>query len=232
MISAIKILIVEDEVLIGETISLYLKERGYMTTDLVISYDEAIQSLHKNKPDIALIDIRLFGQQSGLELAATIQQEHVGTAIIFITSQYDERILQKALEINPNGYLVKPIQKESLWTTVELAYAKMNSHKEAETIKLSDGGKTYYLQHNQIKYISADHIYSIIYTTHLGEHTLRLPLNEIINLLDNENFIRCHRSYIVNKRFVSHYDANVLYIDNIPIPVSRSNKAQVKKSME
>lgn len=232
MIPSIKILIVEDEVLIAETISLYLKERGYMTTDLVISYNEAIQSLNKNKPDIALIDIRLFGQQSGLDLATTIQQEHAGIAIIFITSQYDERILQKALELNPNGYLVKPIQKESLWTTVELAYAKMNSFKEADAIKFSDGSKTYYLQHNQIKYISAEHIYSIVYTTHLGELTLRLPLNEIINLLDSENFIRCHRSYIVNKRFVSHFDANSFYIDKTIIPISRSNKAQVKKAME
>jgi DNA-binding LytR/AlgR family response regulator len=228
----IKILIVEDEVLIAETIRLYLKERGYMTTDLVISYNEAILSINNNKPDIALIDIRLFGQQSGIELAATIQQEHAGTAIIFITSQYDERILQKALELNPNGYLVKPIQKESLWTTVELAYARMNSLKEADAIRISDGTKTYYLQNNQIKYISADHIYSIVYTTHLGELTLRLPLNEIINLLNSENFIRCHRSFIVNKRYVSHYDTNVFYIDKTVIPISRSNKAQVKKAME
>ena len=57
----LKILIVEDEVLIGETIKIYLKERGHLPTDIVISYEEALQSLSLSLPDQVLVDIRLFG---------------------------------------------------------------------------------------------------------------------------------------------------------------------------
>ena len=52
---------------------------------------------------------------------------------------------------------------------------------------------------NQIKYISSDHIYVVIHTSNSGEITLRMSLTDVEGLLDNTTFIRCHRSFIVNK---------------------------------
>ncbi|MBK7010747.1 MAG: response regulator [Saprospiraceae bacterium] len=120
----LKILIVEDEILIGETIKIYLRERGHIPMDIVISYEEALQAISLSLPDVVLVDIRLFGEKSGIDLAEVIQNQYDQLPIVFLTSQYDVRVSNKALELNPSGYLVKPIQKESLWTTVELAYNK------------------------------------------------------------------------------------------------------------
>lgn len=227
----LKILIVEDEVLIGETIKIYLNERGHLPTDIVISYEEALQSLSLSLPDVVLVDIRLFGEKSGLELAGTIQKQNPQLPIVFLTSQYDARVSGKALELNPSGYLVKPVQKESLWTTVELAYNKILSQNTAPAIKFADGTKVFYLSANQIKYISSDHIYIVLHTTHSGEITLRMSLSEVEGLLEKANFIRCHRSYLVNKSYITQYDTHSFFIDQINIPISRSHKSEVKKLM-
>ncbi|MBP9194349.1 MAG: response regulator transcription factor [Saprospiraceae bacterium] len=227
----LKILIVEDEVLIGETIKIYLNERGHLPTDIVISYEEALQSLSLSLPDVVLVDIRLFGDKSGIDLADEIQNKYANLPVVFLTSQYDTRVTNKALELNPAGYLVKPIQKESLWTTVELAYNKILSQNTAPAIKFADGTKVFYLSANQIKYISSDHIYIVLHTTNSGEITLRMSLSEVEGLLEKANFIRCHRSYLVNKSYITQYDTHSFFIDQINIPISRSHKSEVKKLM-
>ena len=227
----LNILIVEDEVLIGETIKIYLRERGHIPMEIVISYEEAIRAITMTLPDVVLVDIRLFGEKSGLELAETIQMQYPQLPIVFLTSQYDVRVSNKALELNPSGYLVKPVQKESLWTTVELAHNKKSNQNTSPNIRFADGAKVFYLSADQIKYISSDHIYIVIHTTNSGEITLRMSLTDVEGLLDNNTFIRCHRSFIVNKSYISRYDTHSFVIDEITIPISRSNKSEVKKLM-
>ena len=227
----LKILIVEDEILIGETIKIYLRERGHIPMDIVISYEEALQSISLSLPDVVLVDIRLFGEKSGIDLAEVIQNQYAQLPIVFLTSQYDVRVSNKALELNPSGYLVKPIQKESLWTTVELAYNKKINQNTSPSIKFADGTKVFYLSANQIKYISSDHIYIVLHTTNSGEITLRMSLTEVESLLEKASFIRCHRSYIVNKSYITQYDTHSFVIDQLNIPISRSHKSEVKKLM-
>ncbi|MEE9440496.1 MAG: response regulator, partial [Candidatus Thermoplasmatota archaeon] len=116
-----KVLIVEDEVLTSDLIRRYLIERGHLVTDQCLSYEEAVTSFHNEKPDVALIDIRLYGQKSGIDLASYLSSQPNCPTLIFLTAQYDQLTVEKALGTQPDGYLTKPIQKESLWTTIETA---------------------------------------------------------------------------------------------------------------
>ena len=228
----LKILIVEDEVLIGETLKIYLRERGHIPMDIVISYEGALQAISLSPPDVVLVDIRLFGEKSGIDLANEIQNKYANLPVVFLTSQYDTRVTNKALELNPAGYLVKPIQKETLWTTIELAHSKMAGQLLEFNVKVNDGTKVHYLNPDQIKYISSDHVYVVIHTTNMGNITLRMSLNEVSGLFNSPQFIRCHRSYIINKKFISQYNGNSFVIDNTTIPISRSNKSEIKKQMD
>lgn len=228
----LKILIVEDEVLIAETIKIYLEERGHSITDAVISYEEAMQTIKNNKPDLALIDIRLYGQKSGIDLAEEITKQNYNLPYVFLTSQFDTRILNRAMESKPHGYLIKPIQKESLWTTMELAHHNFTLSEEENKLKISDGSNTYFLQSDDIMYISADHIYVNIHTQSKGTIVIRMTLTDLYNKLDSNQFIQCHRSYIVNLKYVSKYDVNSFTINDEIIPVSRGNKTEIKKILE
>lgn len=62
------VLVVEDEILIAETIKIYLEERGHQVINIAISFDEALQAYHLRRPDMVLLDIRLYGQNQGLIL--------------------------------------------------------------------------------------------------------------------------------------------------------------------
>lgn len=118
----LNILIVEDEILIAELISEYLIETGHEVLGIALSYEEALQQINLRKPDLILVDIRLYGENSGIDLVNHLNGQQESIPIIYLSSQYDQRTLQLALNTNPYGYLTKPIRKETLWTSIEAAY--------------------------------------------------------------------------------------------------------------
>lgn len=222
------VLIVEDEMLIAETIKLYLKEREYHVVDIAISYEEAIIALQKHSIDVALLDVRLYGEKSGIDIAKYMQ-EHSNIPYIYLTSQYDKRIIEKAKKTNPKGYITKPISKETLWATIEIAVENQlseNSEKEENLISFNDAGKTIILNENEILFVSADHVYANVITNN-RKYTFRSSLNQINALLNQNTFLQCHRSYIVNLRKVNSFSKDKIYIGENAIPVSRSRKKTV-----
>ena len=103
---SLKILIVEDEVFIAETIKMYLEERNHEVMGSVISYEEAFfESYNLRRPDLVLLDIRLYGMKSGIDFAAYLKEQVNGPPLSFFSSQKDQIVLEQALETNPYGYL-------------------------------------------------------------------------------------------------------------------------------
>ncbi|HMK66835.1 MAG TPA: response regulator, partial [Thermodesulfobacteriota bacterium] len=69
-----RILIVEDEVLIGLDLKIRLSNWGYTVTDQVLSAEKALESIEKTQPDLILMDINLRGKMDGIEAAAIIRE--------------------------------------------------------------------------------------------------------------------------------------------------------------
>jgi len=160
-LNILNILIVEDEIIIAETIKYYLEERDHNVLSIAISYDEAVQAYRLRCPDIVLLDIRLYDQKSGIDFANFLMTQSETPPYIYLTSQYDQRILAEALKTNPSGYLTKPIQKETLWTTVEAAYQLHTSTKLINgIIKIYDGKKNHIIDIDKILFLQADHVYT------------------------------------------------------------------------
>lgn len=229
--NSLKILIVEDEVLIAETIKIYLEQRGHTCTDAVITCDAAVKSINTLRPDVVLIDIVLFGEKSGIDLAEEIVKNGYQIPFVFLTSQYDERILNKAIALYPQGYLIKPIQKESLWTTIELANNNFNTTLDKNKLCIEDGSDKYFMELDDILYINADHVYVKIVTKSQGSKIVRSSLSKIYQLLDEKQFVHCHRSFIVNLKHVSKFDEHSFLVNNETVPISRSKRDEVKDTL-
>lgn len=219
-------MIVEDEILIAETIKMYLSERGHRVTDIVISFDEAVAAFEKDKPDVILLDVRLYGKKSGIDFAEYLISEKHSTPFVFLTSQFDKRIVQTAMATNPQGYLTKPIQKESLWTTTELAYHRRfaSPTKVNRKIQLHDGSTSHIILEEDITYIQSDHVYINVHTIDGQSIIIRKSLAQILELLVDTNFVQCHRGYVINLKYVSSFDASHVMIKGASIPLSRSRK--------
>lgn len=116
-----KVLLVDDDRLVLATLTSGLEEAGY-AVQACASAEEARRVLGLERPDIAVLDVRMPGQ-SGLELAKQLQ-EHPGLPFIFLTAYGDEDIVREAIAHGALGYLVKPVDIHQLIPAIEAAVAR------------------------------------------------------------------------------------------------------------
>lgn len=224
--NTLQILIVEDEVLIAELFSNYLKSFGHVVTGIALSYDEAIIKYNLHKPDLVLLDIRLYGEKSGIDFAQFLLNDPEPVPFIYLTSQYDQRTLKLAIETNPYGYLTKPIRKETLWTSIEAAYRLYRSkNKPNYQIDVFDGKVIHSLDIDEILYIKADHVYAqVVLLDGKSIHT-RKSIKQLLNDLKGNIMIQVHRSYLVNRYQIKLRSQNQITLsNNQSIPVSRTKR--------
>ncbi len=118
-----KVLIVEDETIISLEIKKCLEKFEYEVTNTCKNYDNAINSVKTNVPDIILMDINLKNSKDGIETATKINSIKK-IPIIYITSFNDEKTIQRAIKTNPVSYLLKPFKREELKANILLGIYK------------------------------------------------------------------------------------------------------------
>ena len=116
----IRILIVEDEVIIGSDLKARLENLGYLVCGQVQTGQAAVDAAAREKPDLVFMDIILKGPMDGID-AADIIRSRFDIPIIFVTAWADEARLARAKMTRPFGYLLKPFQDRDIKVTVEMA---------------------------------------------------------------------------------------------------------------
>ncbi|MBU2513293.1 PAS domain S-box protein [bacterium] len=114
-----RILIVEDEAVIAMEIESQLQSLGYEVTSIVNTGEKAIKKAEVDKPDLMLMDIRLKGDQDGIDTAEVIRNRFK-IPIIFSTAYLDQERIERAKITMPFGYVLKPIQERDLKVTLEM----------------------------------------------------------------------------------------------------------------
>lgn len=228
-----RIMIVEDEILIADTIKRYLEKQGYLVLGIARSFEEAMELYQEIEADVWLLDIRLQGSKTGIDVARFLSEQEQPPIYIYLTSQLDTWSMQEAKLTFPSGYLSKPIHKESLYTTLEIALFNAKGkgierrNMQEAILEVNDGTQHFRIPVKDIKFLEADHIYVKINIA--GEKPIiqRSPLREILDRLPAERFIQTHRSFAINLEQVSKWDKQHIYVDENLIPISRSRKKEV-----
>lgn len=132
----IRILIVEDEPLIAENISMYLNNHNFAVSGIAYDDEEAIAELKNNPPDAVLLDVNLESAKDGIEIAEYINNNN-RIPFVFLTSYSDKTIVERAKRTNPAGYIVKPFNEQTLYTTLEIALANFATRANQHVPKLS-----------------------------------------------------------------------------------------------
>ena len=130
----IRILIVEDEVIIANDIKVRLQNMGYTITSIANTGEEAVRKADQERPDLILMDIQLNGRMDGIDAAELISSS-LDIPVIFLTAYDDEKKLERAKSVKPYGYILKPFQDRNLKISVEMALyiAKIDAkHKQYE----------------------------------------------------------------------------------------------------
>ena len=115
-----KILIVEDERLIGKLLAKTLKSSGYQICDVVASGEEAVVIAKKVKLDAIVMDTVLMGEMDGFEAASIIREEH-SVPIVFLTCFNDKEASRKARKINRSAMIDKFDNLHEIQKAIEMA---------------------------------------------------------------------------------------------------------------
>jgi FOG: CheY-like receiver len=127
----IKILVVEDEGIIGLNIKKKLKSFGYTVPAIVATGEEAIKMAEITFPDLILMDVRLKGNMDGMETAEEIRK-NFDIPVIYLTAYSDDEVLEKAKKTEPYGYIVKPFKANDLRSNIEIALYKHKMEKDMQ----------------------------------------------------------------------------------------------------
>jgi len=119
----VRILVVEDELIIAKGIEKRLKALGYSVVDTVASGEEAVARALETLPDLVLMDICLQGKMDGVTAAERIRTE-ADIPVVYLTAYADADTLGRAKVTEPFGYIVKPFQDFTLKSAIEMALYK------------------------------------------------------------------------------------------------------------
>jgi DNA-binding response OmpR family regulator len=130
------ILVVEDEMFVSEYICQSLTKLGYRVCGIADCYDEAIELVSNERPDLILLDIELSGSKNGIDVANDVTEKWA-IPVVFLTAYSDEQTLIKAKRAKPLGYITKPFTENDIKIAVMMAL----EHAGAETsvIALGEG---------------------------------------------------------------------------------------------
>ncbi|HLN96700.1 MAG TPA: response regulator [Flavobacterium sp.] len=228
----IKILLVEDELIIAADMEGILSAAGYEVVGTALDFDEAIELLSSHKPDLLLLDVNLGGVKDGIDLATTLN-ERFQVPFIYTTSYSDSETLERAKQTNPINYLVKPFQKEQLLTAIDMALYKLAGETKSETpeedsptlfikdaLFIKDKSCYTKLIVDDIRWIKSDGNYLEIYTTGKTE-LVRASMSAFLERLHHNSFFRTHKSYAVNLDHMTRMEPTAVSIGNERIPISK-----------
>lgn len=234
-----KIGIVEDELLVAESIVEILEELGYEPGKPAASYTRAIKMLEEFKPDLVLVDIQLYGSKDGIDLATTIREQADYLPLIFLTANSDRTTIERAKVVKPDAYLVKPFTKRELFAAIEIAFSNIAAmHGESSvqkypaTLFVKQDQSFLKLRTAEILFAEADHVYVTFYMADGRKILTRATMKEYAAQLNPAFFFQSHRSYLVNLQQIEKVEEAELHIGTHRIPLSRGNKPDLLKLLK
>ena len=135
-----KVLIIEDEEVTALSLELFIDSLGYVVTDCVNNYKDALDSINTSTPDIIVSDIIINGFQSGIDIAKEASRQY-GIFCIFITAHSTSEIIDDIKGLPYAGYILKPYNKDELRIALELNLSSMQTKPlslNIHTLKIGD----------------------------------------------------------------------------------------------
>jgi len=242
-----KIIIIDDEALARSMVTEYLQ--GYPGLQVVQECSdgfEGVKAIMQHQPDLIFLDIQM-PKINGFEMLELIEQR---PAVIFTTA-FDEYAI-KAFETHAVDYLLKPFSKErfdkalrkwmdqreapSAEPTRELLEAASLTPAQSQRIVVKNGPKIKIIPVNDVQYLEAADDYVKIHTND-GYFLKNKTMSHFEQALDAQQFVRSHRSYIVNVQQITRIDpyekdAHIAILrTGARVPVSKTGYVKLRQAL-
>jgi DNA-binding LytR/AlgR family response regulator len=186
--------------------------------------DDLLADIKYKQYDILFLDIYMEGK-NGVETACTIRDTGLDCIIIFTTTSLDHAL--DGFEVGAMHYLIKPLNYEKVESGLDRCNQIFSQSTQYIEVK---SGRTI------TRILLKDLIFAEVYSNTLLIHTVSkevktyVSLDNFMKLLPAENFLRCHRSYVVNMNFItSQDDSDFILKDNVRIPIPKKDKQLMRQ---
>ena len=235
----IRAIIIDDEPLAISVVKEYLSKHGHI--QVVAECNDGFQGLKaiaEHDPDVIFLDVQM-PKISGLEMLELLDE---APSVIFTTA-FEEHAI-KAFEANAVDYLLKPFNQERFDEAIQRLLArsgpertevqKLMADQPVNRIVLRDGGRIRILPLSEISVLEADDDYVKIRTRD-ASYLKKATLGYYEKSLPERQFVRVHRSFLLNVQFVTRIDPYektshvAVLITGQKVPVSRSGYQRLKE---
>jgi two-component system, LytTR family, response regulator len=234
------VIIIDDEPLARMMVKEYLQTYP----EIIIAAEcgdgfEGLKAIQTHKPDLIFLDIQM-PKITGFEMLELVEEP---PAVIFTTA-FEEYAI-KAFDAHAADYLLKPFSKERFDKAIEKFKAHKQNHMplinetalqsaaQNNRIVLKENGKIKIIPFAQIQYLEASDDYIKIITAE-GNFLKKQTMQSYENILPAQEFIRIHRSYIVNTQLITRIDLHekdshqLLLSNGVRLPVSKTGYGKLK----
>jgi len=216
-----RILIVEDEIIIAAYLKELLTRLDFEVLDMVSNGEDAIQKALQHKPDLILMDILLSGNLDGIETAEAINEKS-DIPIVYLTGNADINTVKRARESKPFGYILKPVNVQDLYSTIDTAIRRSELERKLIETNQELEKRNKMILESELKLVQKESIMKVMINSH----------KEAIFLIDREGII-IEANEEITRRLGKSYEEligkNVFGL--LPKELSESRKKNINEAI-
>ncbi len=214
----------EDRARLAAIIQDYCRQQGIRCRILLFaSGDELLENYRPGQFHILFLDIYMPGI-SGVETAHQIRRSDTLCSIVFVTTSQEHGM--DSYDVQASDYLVKPFTAADVENAMSLCVTNVLEHHRTLDVQTGSGLRQVPLR--DLRYIE---IQGHTACLHIGSEvlTVRRGMDELEREINHADFLRCHRSYLVNMNYISLVDKNSFHLlDGDDIPIGSTGISKVK----
>lgn len=219
-LASMNALIVDDEPLARDGLRMLLREDAKVSHVFEAKNGrEAVDVIRNEQPNIVFLDVQM-PEMDGFDVLKEVGVDTI-PAVVFVTAH--DRYAIRAFEINAIDYLLKPVARERFEQALHRARSRVSARDEdngkmvalletlasppkyLERIAVRSAGKTYFVDLRDVDWIQAAENYVQLHTS-AAKHLVHATVQTLQEVLDPQQFLRIHRSLIVNVRQVKELE--------------------------
>ncbi|WP_414552346.1 ATP-binding protein [Anabaena sp. CCY 0017] len=215
-VTAVKILIVEDEYILAINLQESLESLKYTVVDIVDSAAAAITKANELRPNLILMDIRLRGEQDGIHAAEQIWNT-LQIPVIYVTGHSDRSTVERATLTSPFGYILKPIKEQELYVAIQTAINRYEREQFLSSVLRGMGDGVIVVDPQMhITYINQ---VAEALTGWTWDQAKAQLLTEVVQLVDEETQLP-----IENPIIAALQQETTIYVDSLAVLISRDGR--------
>lgn len=175
--------------------------------------------------DLLFLDV-LFNEENGMDFARQLRKDGNEIPVVFLTCSTD--FILDGYTVEASGYLVKPVPSDKLEETLLRTYRKYKKNM----VILQSSSQTLSLKLDEVLYLEIENKKLSVHMTDGTVLKVQIPLNILLKKLPSEQFVQCHRSYVVSLPTICSISRYVIELKNHEkIPISKKNYRNVQNAL-